>query len=166
MTEGSVHLTSTDTRRLCAIILDEHSIGRGNPDQEHERAIAIYDLIERNSFCPCGHEGGPYALTLRVVDGKLAFHVCDEQGSEIVTHLLSLTPLRRLIRDYEMVCTSYYDAIRTASPSQIEAIDMGRRGLHDEAAAALKERLDGKIEVDSETARRLFTLVFALHWRG
>lgn len=159
-------MADVDPRRLCAVLLDEDTLGRGNPDQAHERAIAIYDLIERNSFCPCGHDGGPYVLTLRVVDGKLAFHVRDQADSEIVTHLLSLTPLRRLIRDYEMVCSSYYDAIRTASPSQIEAIDMGRRGLHDEAAARLKERLDGKIEVDNETARRLFTLVFALHWRG
>jgi uncharacterized protein (UPF0262 family) len=153
-------------RRIVNVRLDEGSIGRGSPDQEHERAVAIYDLIEANRFAVEGHDGGPYDLTLALVERKLAFQVREQDGADVVTHFLSLTPLRRVIRDYEMVCETYYAAIRTATPSQIEAIDMGRRGLHDEAADALRERLAGKISVDFDTARRLFTLVFALHWKG
>ena len=157
---------SAPDHRLVAVTLDEASIGRGNADQEHERAIAIYDMVEANSFGLPDRVGGPYALHLAIVEGKLALEVRTEDGSEIVTHLLSLTPLRRVIRDYEMICDSYYSAIRTASPAQIEAIDMGRRGLHNEASELLMQRLDGKIAVDFDTARRLFTLIFALHWRG
>ncbi len=153
-------------KRLVTVTLDEASIGRGSPDQEHERAIAIYDLVERNYFAPSGHDGGPYELSIALIEGKLAFAVREHGRTEGLTHFLSLTPLRRFIRDYKMVCDSYYEAIRTASPTQIEAIDMGRRGLHNEAAEALKERLKDKIDVDFDTARRLFTLVFALHWKA
>lgn len=159
--------TSPDPRlRLVAIAFDEDTLGRGTPDQEHERAIAVYDLIEANHFRLVGHEGGPYALMIGLVEGKLALRLREESGAELITHFLSLTPFKRLIRDYALVCDSYHAAIRTASPAQIEAIDMGRRGLHDEAAETLRERLAGKIEVDFDTARRLFTLVFALHWKG
>ena len=153
-------------RRLVAVTLDEASIGRGNPDQEHERAVAIYDIIEANSFGVPSHDGGPYALHLGLVDKRLCFDVRTADGQPVVSHHLSLTPFRGVIRDYEMICDSYYKAIRTASPSQIEAIDMGRRGLHNEAAELLMQRLAGKIEVDFDTARRIFTLIFALHWRG
>ncbi len=156
----------SDRQRLVAVTLDEASIGRGSADQEHERAVAIYDLVERNHFAPCGHEGGPYELAISLVDGKLCFAMREPETGDGLTHYLSLTPMRRFIRDYKMVCDSYYEAIRTASPTQIEAIDMGRRGLHDEAAEALRQRLKDKIEIDFDTARRLFTLVFALHWRG
>ena len=156
----------TDKRRLVAVTLDEDSIGRGNPDQEHERAIAIYDIVEANSFAVPGHDGGPYAVRLGLVDKKLSFEISTADGRPVMTHLLSLTPFRNVIRDYKLVCDSYYKAIRTASPAQIEAIDMGRRGLHDEAAELLRERLDGKVAVDFDTARRLFTLLFALQWRG
>jgi uncharacterized protein (UPF0262 family) len=152
--------------RLVAVLLDPGSIGAGTPDQEHERAIAIYDLIEQNSFALPEREEGPYSLSLSLSERKLVFEVRHESGPVLVTHLLSLTPFNRLIRDYQMICDSYFQAIRTASPSQIEAIDMGRRGLHDEAAVVLKERLSGKVEVDHDTARRLFTLVYALHWKG
>lgn len=155
-----------DRCRLVSVSLDEITIGRGSPDQEHERAIAIYDLIEENTFVIPGHLGGPYLLAIGLVEGRLAFRVQEANGGEVITHLLSLTPFRRVIRDYAMVCESYYSAIRTASAAQIEAIDMGRRGLHDEAAETLRERLSGKIELDFDTARRLFTLVFALHWKG
>jgi uncharacterized protein (UPF0262 family) len=155
-----------DRRRLAAVILDEASIGRGNPDQEHERAIAIYDIVESNSFAVPTHDGGPYVLNLGMVDKRLCFEVRTQEGARVVSHHLSLTPFRRVIRDYEMVCDSYYKAIRTASPTQIEAIDMGRRGLHDEAAELLLQRLGGKLELDFDTARRLFTLIFALHWKG
>lgn len=152
--------------RLAAVSLDEGSIGRGNPDQEHERAIAIYDILEENSFTIPGRDEGPYALMLGLVENKLSFAIGTESGEPVMTHLLSLTPFRRVIRDYEMICDSYYSAIRTASPTQIEAIDMGRRGLHNEASDLLKQRLDGKVDLDHDTARRLFTLVFALHWKG
>lgn len=156
----------SDSNRLVAVTLDPGSISRGTPDQEHERAVAIYDLIEANSFAVPGREGGPYALVIALVERKLAFEIRHEAGSVIVTHLLSLTPFSRLIKDYQLVCDSYYKAIRSASPAQIEAIDMGRRGLHDEAAGILRERLSGKVEIDHDTARRLFTLVFALAWKG
>jgi len=152
--------------RLAAVSLDEDSIARGNRDQEHERAIAIFDILENNSFTVPGRDEGPYALVLGLVESKLFFSITREDGAPVMTHLLSLTPFRRVIRDYEMICESYYNAIRTASPTQIEAIDMGRRGLHDEASELLKQRLDGKVDLDHDTARRLFTLVFALHWRG
>jgi uncharacterized protein (UPF0262 family) len=153
-------------RRLVSVTLDEDSIGRGNPDQEHERAIAIYDIVEANSFAVPGHDGGPYALSIGLVEKKLCFDIRTSEGEPIVAHHLSLSPFRRVIRDYEMICDSYYRAIRSASPAQIEAIDMGRRGVHNEAAELLVQRLEGKIEVDFDTARRIFTLIFALHWKG
>jgi uncharacterized protein (UPF0262 family) len=151
--------------RLVAVTLDEASIARGNPDQEHERAIALYDILEGNSFSVPGREG-PFTLILGLVENKLSFAISTASGEPVMTHLLSLSPFRRVIRDYEMICESYYNAIRTASPSQIEAIDMGRRGLHNEASETLKQRLDGKVDLDHDTARRLFTLIFALHWKG
>jgi uncharacterized protein (UPF0262 family) len=153
-------------RRLVSVTLDEQSIGRGSPDQEHERAIAIYDLIEENAFAPADHDGGPYHLTIALHEKKLAFDIRDQSGKEITTHILSLTPFRRILKDYFLICESYFAAIRTATPSQIEAIDMGRRGLHNEGAELLADRLKGKVEIDLATARRLFTLVTALHWRG
>jgi len=152
--------------RLIAVTLDETSIGRGTPDQEHERAIAIYDLIEDNEFSLPDHEGGPYRLHIGLHDSKLAFNILDEAGDAIIVHILSLTPFRRIFKDYFMICESYYAAIRTASPSQIEALDMGRRGLHNEGAQLLTERLRGKIELDFDTSRRIFTLVTALHFKG
>ena len=153
-------------KRLVSITLDEGSIGRGGPEQEHERAIAIFDLLEGNHFAVSGHEGGPYTLTVGLLTNKLAFNIRDEQEQPVTAHILSLTPFRRVVKDYFLICESYYQAIRTASPSQIEAIDMGRRGLHNEAAELLIERLEGKLEVDFDTARRLFTLISALHWKG
>jgi uncharacterized protein (UPF0262 family) len=152
--------------RLCALTLDEASIGRANADVEHERAVAIYDLLEDNVFMLSEHPGGPYALFLGMSDNRLVFDIKLQDGSPVITHLLSLSPFRKLVKDYFLVCESYYQAIRTASPSQIEAIDMGRRGLHNEGSQLLRERLDGKVHVDFDTARRLFTLVCALHWKG
>ncbi len=152
--------------RLIDVELDE-SIGRSTPDVEHERAVAIFDLIEDNSFQPAGDEkGGPYKLKLSVVDSKLVFAIAREGGEAVVTHILSLTPFRRVVKDYFLICESYYEAIRTSTPSQIEAIDMGRRGLHNEGSQTLMDRLSGKIDVDFDTARRIFTLVCVLHWRG
>ena len=152
--------------RLVDVELDE-SIGRSTPDVEHERAVAIFDLIEENSFRPVGDAGdGPYRLRLALAESRLVFAVSRESGDTVVTHMLSLTPFRRIVKDYYMICESYYDAIRSSTPSQIEAIDMGRRGLHNEGSQTLMDRLAGKIEVDFDTARRLFTLVCVLHWRG
>ncbi|GHD14568.1 UPF0262 family protein [Tianweitania populi] len=152
--------------RLIEVELDE-SIGRSTPDVEHERAVAIFDLIEENSFRPIGDEaGGPYRLKLSLVENKLVFAINREDGEQVVLHILSLTPFRRIVKDYYMICESYYDAIRSSTPSKIEAIDMGRRGLHNEGSQTLLDRLGGKIEVDFTTARRLFTLICVLHWRG
>jgi uncharacterized protein (UPF0262 family) len=155
-----------ERNRLVSITLDEASIGRGSPDQEHERQVAIYDLLEENRFVLPGLDKGPYALNIALQEAKLALEILDECGRPVFAHILSLTPFRRLLKDYFLVCETYYAAIRTAMPSQIEAIDMGRRALHDEAAQLLLERLKGKIECDQDTARRLFTLVSALHWKG
>ena len=154
------------TNRIVAVTLDEDSIGRSGPDIEHERAVAIYDLLEDNSFQPVDHDGGPYALHLSITENRLVFDIRREDGTPLMAHLLSLTPLRRIVKDYFMICDSYYKAIRTATPSQIEAIDMGRRGLHNEGSELLMERLKGKIRMDIDTARRLFTLVCVLHWKG
>jgi len=152
--------------RLIDIELDA-SIGRSTPDIEHERAVAIFDLVEENSFRPVADPGdGPYRLKLSLAEARLVFAVAREDGEAVVTHILSLTPFRRIVKDYYMICESYYEAIRGSTPSQIEAIDMGRRGLHDEGSQTLMDRLSGKIEIDFDTARRLFTLICVLHWRG
>jgi uncharacterized protein (UPF0262 family) len=153
--------------RLVAITLDEASIRRANPNIEHEREVAIYDILESNKFELEGRrEGGPYTLNLGLVEDRLVFAVAQEAGDDTFTVVLSLTPLRRLIKDYFIVCESYYEAIRTAPPSRIQSIDMGRKALHDEGSRVLQERLEGKISVDGDTARRLFTLICALHWKG
>lgn len=152
--------------RLVDVILDEASISRSTPDIEHDRAVAIYDLIEENTFHPVGQAPGRFILRLGVIEKKLVFEITGEGGGAVATHVLSLTPLRKIVRDYDMICESYYQAIRHATPSQIEAIDMGRRGVHNEGSAILMERLEGKIDLDLQTARRLFTLVYALHWKG
>ena len=152
--------------RLIAVTLDEGSIGRSGPDIEHERAVAIYDLIEQNSFAPVGHKGGPYALNLGLKDNRLVFDIRLADGKPVVAHLLSLTPFKRIVKDYFLICDSYYAAIRSATPDRIEAIDMGRRGLHDEGSRILQETIRRKIKVDFDTARRLFTLICVLHWKG
>ncbi|WP_127519990.1 UPF0262 family protein [Mesorhizobium sp. Z1-4] len=154
-----------DKARLIDVVLDE-SIGRSTPDIEHERAVAIFDLIEENSFGPVGHDGGPFKLKLSLAESRLVFAISDEADRPVVTHILSLTPFRRIVKDYFLICESYYEAIRTATPSQIEAIDMGRRGVHNDGSQTLMDRLAGKIDMDFDTARRLFTLVCVLHWRG
>ena len=152
--------------RLIDVELDETS-GRSTPDVEHERAVAIFDLIEENSFSPVNDDGsGPYKLKLSLAESRLVFAISREDGADVVTHILSLTPFRRIVKDYYLICESYYDAIRSSTPSHIEAIDMGRRGLHNEGSQTLMDRLAGKIEIDFDTARRLFTLVCVLHWRG
>jgi uncharacterized protein (UPF0262 family) len=158
--------SGSDQARLIDVQLDE-SIGRSTPDVEHERAVAIFDLIEEHSFAPVNDTGsGPYRLKLSLIDARLVFASSRENGEDVVTHILSLTPFRRIVKDYFMICESYYDAIRSSTPSHIEAIDMGRRGLHNEGSQTLMDRLAGKVEIDFDTARRLFTLVYVLHWRG
>jgi uncharacterized protein (UPF0262 family) len=153
-------------QRLVKVELDEESIGRSNPDVEHEREVAIYDLLEQNSFAPVGDDNGPYVLHLKVDGTRLVFDIRRENGKPVVAHLLSLTPLRRIVKDYYTICDSYYQAIRTATPEKIEAIDMGRRGIHDEGSRVVMERLKSKVAFDHDTARRQFTLVCVLHWRG
>lgn len=152
--------------RLVSIALDESSIGRGSLNIDHEREVAIYDLIEQNTFSVVGRDDGPYALKLSIVDDRLAMTITADRIDGQVRHVLSLTSIRRIIKDYFIVCDSYYDAIRSAPPSRIQAIDMGRRALHDEGSRVLVERLKDKIEIDHDTARRLFTLICALHWKG
>ncbi|MEO0411727.1 MAG: UPF0262 family protein [Pseudomonadota bacterium] len=155
--------------RLIAIDLDDSTIIWRSADIEQERKIAIYDLLENNVFEPITQYpngyGGPFKVFLRVTEGRLAFDISDADDAELETIILALTPFRRLIREYFAVCDSYFKAIKTATPSQIEAIDMGRRGIHNEASEILQERLEGKITIDFQTARRLFTLVCVLHIR-
>jgi len=158
--------TPAGKQRLVAVTLDEATIGRSNPDIEHERQIAIYDLLEQNVFTPVGHSGGPYTLRLSITGNRLAFDIRTEDGAPVVAHLLSLSPLRRIVKDYYTVCDSYYQAIRTATPDKIEALDMGRRAIHNDGSRILMERLKGKVAVDIDTARRLFTLICVLHWKG
>jgi len=153
-------------RRIAKVTLDERTVVRRSPEVEHERAVAIFDLIEENHFAPVGDHGGPYSLHLGIEENRLVLDIRTEADDPLGKVILALSPFRRVVKDYFTICESYYHAIKTASPSQIEAIDMGRRGLHDEGAVLLRERLAGKIELDSNTARRLFTLICVLHIRS
>jgi uncharacterized protein (UPF0262 family) len=152
--------------RLASVKLDEKTFVRRQPEAEHERAIAIYDLIEDNYFKPADIEAGPYSLTLCLEDNRLIFEIGSTDGRKLAEIGLPMTPFRTIIKDYFMVCESYYSAIKRSTPAQIEAIDAGRRGLHNEGSETLRERLAGKIEIDNGTARRLFTLICILHLRG
>ena len=154
------------TKRIAHLDLDEHTVLRRNADVEHERSVAIFDLLEENFFRPVGHDGGPYHLRLGIEENRLVLDISDTAAAPIDRVLLPIAPFRSIVRDYFMVCESYYAAIRQATPSQIEAIDMGRRGLHNEGSEKLRERLADKIEIDFDTARRLFTLLCVLHIRG
>ncbi|MDO8423941.1 MAG: UPF0262 family protein [Parvibaculum sp.] len=152
--------------RIAELVLDERTVMRRSPDVEHERKVAIFDLLEENSFAPTGSEGGPYLLHLAIEENRLVFDIRLEGGEAHGKIMLSLSPFRKIIKDYFMICESYYDAIKTAAPAQIEAIDMGRRGLHNEGSELLRERLAGKVEIDFDTSRRLFTLICVLHIKG
>jgi len=154
-----------DPHRLVSVVLDE-SLAPASADIEHERKVAIYDLLEENVFKVVGQSQGPYRLTLSIADKRLLFDVANADAERCSVVGLALSPFRRIVKDYYLICGSYYQAIRTASPAQIETIDMARRGLHDEGSEVLKERLAGKVEVDRNTARRLFTLLCVLYWRG
>ena len=152
--------------RLVHIELDERTVGRRSPEVEHERAIAIYDLLEDNYFEPVGCGAGPYRLHLGIQESRLIFDIRDAGDQPLGKVPLPLMPFRRIIKEYFTVCETYYNAIKSAPPSRIEAIDMGRRGLHNDGSLLLRERLEGKIELDHNTARRLFTLLCVLHIRG
>ena len=154
------------SHRLVAVTLDEASIGRSGPDIEHERAVAIYDLLEDNTFAPLDAGRGPFKLHLSIRGSRLMFDIRRANDAPVMANLLSLSPLRRLVKDYFLICDSYYTAIRTATPDRIEALDMGRRALHDEGSHLLMERLKRKVTIDFDTARRLFTLICVLHWKG
>ena len=151
--------------RIVDIQLDENSIARNTPEVEHERKVAIFDLLDNNMFILEDGAPGPYKIRLAITENRLSFEVTTE-SAEPLTFLLSMSPFSKLIKDYFLVCETYYEAIKTAPPGRIEALDMGRRGLHDEGSHLLIDRLKGKVTTDFETARRLFTLICALYWRG
>lgn len=155
------------SQRLVEITLDQRSIVRWSPEIDHERKVAIFDLLEENYFAPVGNWRGPYALHLAIEDNRLVLDIRAADGNGPSGRvLLPLSEFRRLIKDYFTLCESYFEAIKSSPPSRIEALDMGRRGFHDEGSALLKERLAGKIEIDFDTARRLFTLICVLRLRG
>lgn len=155
--------------RICHIEIDEKGLVRPTPEIEQERRVAIYDLLEQNRFSLPLRDGrtegmGPYRLGLGIRDGRLVFDIATEAEVPVTAFHLSLGPFRQVVKDYFQICESYFDAVKRLPPSQIEAIDMARRGIHNEGARVLQERLAGKAEVDSDTARRLFTLICVLHW--
>ena len=153
-------------QRIVKIDLDERSVVRRNADIEHERAVAIFDLLEENFFAPVAPRPGPFHLRIGLEENRLILDLRRTDESPLDRLALALQPFRGIIRDYFLICESYYKAIRAASPSRIEAIDMGRRGLHNEGSELLRERLAEKVEMDLDTARRLFTLICVLHIRG
>jgi uncharacterized protein (UPF0262 family) len=152
-------------QKIAEIFLDERSVVSRSAQVDHERKVAIYDLLEENHFQPCGDFCGPFHLHLSIAENRLIFDVRDVKDQKLARFTQPLSPLRSIVKDYFMVCDSYFKAIKSSSPSQIEAIDMGRRGLHNEGADILKERLAEKVDIDIDTARRLFTLICVLHIR-
>ncbi|MFO7921187.1 UPF0262 family protein [Rhodobacteraceae bacterium W635] len=159
------------SKDICAIEIDDSDLPAPTPEIEQERKVAVFDLLEDNSFCLPARDGrdgpaAPYTLHLAIRDRRLVFDVDTEGGEDAAEFHLSLSPFRQVVKDYWQICESYYEAVKTLPPSKIEAIDMARRGIHDEGARVLQERLDGKAEVDHDTARRLFTLVCVLHHGG
>jgi uncharacterized protein (UPF0262 family) len=154
------------SNRLIAIDFDASMSLGPLPDAEHERQVAIYDLLEDNEFAVIGHDAGPYKLKLAAAEGRLLFDICASDGARVSLIGLAMSPFRRVVKDYFMILDSYFAAIRHATPGQIETIDMARRGLHNEGSELLQERLKGKVEIDFDTARRLFTLISVLRWRG
>jgi uncharacterized protein (UPF0262 family) len=156
-----------DRYHITHIELDDRTVVRRSPEIEHEMGVAIYDLLEENHFAPIGDMSGPYHVALSIRDGRsLVFSIMTEKDEPLGEVMLSLKPFRRIVKDYFTVCESYFDAIKNAPASRIEALDMGRRGLHNEGAEQLRDDLKGKIDIDEETARRLFTLVCVLHIRA
>ncbi len=159
------------SNRICRIEIDEQGLASPTPEIEQERRVAIFDLLEDNSFGLPPRDGrampaGPYRLVLAIRERRLVFEITTEAGAPASAFHLSLGPFRQVVKDYFQICESYFDAVKTLPPSQIETIDMARRGIHNEGARVLQERLEGKAEVDTDTARRLFTLICVLHFGG
>jgi uncharacterized protein (UPF0262 family) len=157
--------------RICHISIDDSGLPPPTPEIEQERRVAIFDLLEENRFALPPRDGremppGPYRLGLSIRDGRLVFDIATEAEEKVAAFHLSLGPFRQVVKDYFQICESYFEAVKRLPPSQIEAIDMARRGIHNEGARVLQERLEGKAEVDTDTARRLFTLICVLHWGG
>lgn len=152
--------------RLAEITLDPKSLGRASANVEHEREVAIFDILDGNAFALEGVDRGPYKLHLALAEDRLVLSVAAADYEEVAQHSVQLTPLKRIMKDYFMVCESYYEAVRTAPPARIQAIDVNRRSLHDEGSQTLRQKLADRIAVDDDTARRLFTLVCSLHWKG
>lgn len=157
------------TNRICHIEIDEKGLARPTPEIEQERRVAVFDLLEENSFALPQREDrptpeGPYRLGLAIREGRLVFEIATEDANKVGEFHLSLGPFRQVVKDYFQICESYFEAVKRLPPSQIEAIDMARRGIHNEGARVLQERLEGKADVDLDTARRLFTLICVLHW--
>ena len=165
-----MHVSTAPTmNRICHIDIDERGLAAPTPEIEQERRVAIFDLLEDNSFALPAREGraalpGPYRLGLAIREGRLVVEVATEEAAPVGAFHLSLGPFRQVVKDYFQICESYFDAVKRLPPSQIETIDMARRGIHNEGARVLQERLEGKAEVDIDTARRLFTLICVLHW--
>ncbi|MBC8338892.1 MAG: UPF0262 family protein [Rhodospirillales bacterium] len=153
----------SDKHYISSIHLDEKSVVRRAAHVEHERKVAVYDLLEDNHFKPEGCGQGPFDLHLSIEENRLVFDIRQEKGEPLNRFTLPLNTFRRIVKDYFMICESYFEAIKTAPPSRIEALDMGRRGLHNEGSDILRDRLEGKVEIDKRTARRLFTLICVLH---
>lgn len=154
------------TNTIFAIDLDDRGLTPPTAEVDQERNVAIYDLLQENNFAiPRAAEfPGPYRLSLAIRDGRLVFGICDEPGAKVAEFHLSMGPFRQVVKDYFQICESYFEAVKRLPPSQIEAIDMARRGIHNEGARVLQERLEGKAVVDGPTARRLFTLICVMHW--
>ena len=152
--------------RLYAVDIDDHGRPAPSPEIDQERRVAIFDLLEDNSFTlpRAADLPGPYRLNIAIRDGRLVFDIADEPGQKVAEFHLSMGPFRQVVKDYFQICESYFEAVKRLPPSQIEAIDMARRGIHNEGARVLQERLSGKALVDGDTARRLFTLICVLHW--
>jgi len=159
-------MSADPAARIAHIELDSGSIVRWSREVEHERQVAMFDLLERNVFGLQDGFDGPYRVELSLRDAKLIFAIRAEQGEDATELVLPMRPFRGLIKDYFLICNSYFEAIKTATPSRIEAIDMGRRGLHNEGAQKLADALTGKVGLDDETSRRLFTLICVLHVRS
>ena len=156
----------SEKQRIVNIFLDEKSLVRRAAHVEHERKVAVYDLLEDNHFAPVGDDRGPYTLHLGIENNRLVFDIRTEGGDKLDRFTLPLNSFRKIVKDYFIVCESYLEAIKTAPPSRIEALDMGRRGLHNEGSDILRDRLEGKVDIDKRTARQLFTLICVLHIRA
>ncbi|MGR3493245.1 MAG: UPF0262 family protein [Shimia sp.] len=152
--------------KIIAITLDDSALPPPTPEIEQERRVAMFDLLEENSFALPGRAEGPYKLNLAIRDRRLVLDILTEAEAKAAEFQLSLSPFRQVVKDYFQICESYFEAVKTMPPSQIETIDMARRGIHNEGAVILAERLDGKAQVDHDTARRLFTLICVLHFGG